>query len=440
MKHNSNTRKRVKYFCWLLFLSLFLPDGFGYHVGNLFVIDRRLLLLLAALFLMRSQSVRASDPRIVKYGLVLLLTMTASIFFSPIFLHSVLNLAQFFVFSLYIGYLTFRKFTLDDYHYLIEGLIYTFFFLSLIVISERIVGNTWYYNLFAANVRMGQSGANLFGEDVRLGLRAQGPFGHPIFASVDLAAIASITLVKTIFSKERRRKYALFLFSNLAGIYSTSSRAGILAVIFVSLIIFFLTLRSPTARKNLRYGLVICAVVLALSPRIRHTLFVLTVGGIFPQYLSSYDYEATEAWNLQGRLTDARIAFEDIRQYGLFGVGQGVVSNQARAREVLKSDVLLRLIGVYPYYLSILVENGLFGLLAFMAFLVYLFRKLWVLHFAKVGELQTLALMALAFLLVYTIGWVSVNYAFESFLFFPLMTISKFSRQDAMVFQPNSHL
>ena len=121
-----NVRKEVKRFTLLVCLSLFLPAGFGYHLGSALVIDRRLILLVAIAILLRKKSVKGGDHRYTKYFLLYGLVAFLSIFFAESMTVSVLNLTQFLVFSLFIGILVLEKFDLDDFRYFISGLIFTF--------------------------------------------------------------------------------------------------------------------------------------------------------------------------------------------------------------------------------------------------------------------------------------------------------------------------
>ncbi len=418
--------KSVKRFTFLVCLSLFLPAGFGYHVGMAFVIDRRLLLLLAIATLLMKKSVGTGDHRYRKYFVLYALVASVSVFFAASLSVSVLNLIQFLAFSVVMGILVWEKFDVDDFRYFINALIFTYSCLAVLVISERIAGTTWYYNLFAANINLYNPNYMPGVENLRLGVRAQGPFLHPIFASIEFAAISAMILVRLFFDRKNRLKLEIMLLLNLAAIYSTSSRGGMVSFVAAAMFVFLLTFRIRVSRRAIVSVLAAFILLLAAVPTVRQNLFVLAVGGFFPELLTASQYQKTEAQNLQGRLEDMQIVMRHVGSFGLLGIGQGMMSNNLKAAAVFGGGRLSSLIGVYPYYLTILIDNGVLGLALFLLFLGFCFVKLLKLFRRKVMIISPTALMVLGYLTACLVGWASVNTPLEGFVIFPLLAFVKF--------------
>ena len=195
------------------------------------------------------------------------------------------------------------------------------------------------------------------GDKTNLHVRFAGVYGNPNPASMQSLSFMVIGLAKTAHSKNLR-----FLFASLivgaAAILLTGSRAGILGTVFIVLPLGSLVFGAKQVIKTMIAGIAVLAVGIGIYFALQSQTNSSLAGQA--KRASMLLNMAEEGFNddtTGGRTTLATIAFKMWKESPIIGHGIG------SARTMLPYIDL----GPHNYYLTILVESGLFGFLPFFA-------------------------------------------------------------------------
>lgn len=417
----------IKIYIFTLVFTLLLPSGFGLNF-HFFVIDRRLLILIGVFFLFKAPikfGFPKNKPNLLFFFFLIIVVLSA--FFSAVFSISFFYVIQYILFALLPYYLVYKRFTVKDYEYLLNILLFVSIILAIILISENIITNNWYIRFFNNYTKL-LSGEGL---DIRMGLRSQGPFRHPIFASIHMAAMAVVAFAFYLFKNKNEKKAYLFIIIIFFGaILSTGSRGGLVSFIITFIVFFLINKKGYVKVKHFIKIIAVGILFFILFPSLSHKFFVLVIGGLFPQVLSNYDYQMTQAWNMDMRASWLPIIINNISKYGLIGYGFGVLSASPQKLLAFSNDTFLQyFINVYPYYLTILIEIGIIGLFVFIFFIFSILVRLMKILFSNNVQINMITLSIIGFVIVYLLGWMSVNFPFELQIFYPLITFSKFYKK-----------
>jgi O-antigen ligase len=155
----------------------------------------------------------------------------------------------------------------------------------------------------------------------------------------------------------------------LISIYFLSSRSGIIASIILVPLYFFYKLKQKRKRKGLVVVLSILVVLFALLLVIRSNERVKLVLNEISN--GSLKQKAVQ----DGRVIIWRSALRIIRNNLILGVGIGDVRTELMKeyKEIGNQDLIENNYNVHNQFLEVLLENGLIGLILFLAILVYLF-------------------------------------------------------------------
>lgn len=310
-------------------------------------------------------------------------------------------------------YLTVISMNLDrtEIDYFLQHFVIASTLAGLIVLSEAVIGQTWYIqslNITHVDITMNQ---------MRYGaVRAMGPFSQSIPASMFLAAAFFLAL-----SQFLRRKKKYLLISSLiiaAAVFETYSRGGLIAGLITFLFLIVLMWRRIGFSK-FTFGLAALALALSfLFPDYPNRLYVLAVGGIDPSLISVREQGLTEAGNLAGRIDATERVLGGLSRYIAFGVGNGVTSLGDKAMQFNRSGRVAWLIDIIPVYVTIMVEDGLPGLGFFLLFLLSILVYSYHLTRSHSTDFALFGMGLFAFVLVYVLSWLSINSYPDPFVFF----------------------
>lgn len=234
--------------------------------------------------------------------------------------------------------------------------------LSIYSLVEFAIGKNIYYEMFR------EWGSNNFVYDG--GKRVFSTLGHPnIFASIVACAIPiNLNLVMTSKCNKKFKLYIVSLYINIIALVLTFSRGSWISC-FISLSIYTLLQKDKKIflKRIIRYftpSFIISAIsaiaAIILSENIRNSLYYLIVTRLnIDSVLSSGSY----TYRIGKILTAKKI----LSQHPITGIGYSNYSNISdlpQYRHHLDSNVIKVLDN---NYLTILVETGIIGMLAFIA-------------------------------------------------------------------------
>ncbi len=207
-------------------------------------------------------------------------------------------------------------------------------------------------------------------------IRGYGAFPHPNLLAVFLlvALFFVIWLWKNIeLTKFKRCLLIISYFILSFGLLISFSRSVILIYLILSLIYFLIFLRKSQKQKNK-----------ALIKKVLELifLFIIVVAilaySAWPELISRFNLSAQEQ-AISLRLFYTQFSWDSISQFPLLGIGWGNFVWQMQSILTLFQAWVFQ--PVHNIYLLIAVESGLLGLVCFLLFLFYLFRKIFKNYF-----------------------------------------------------------
>ena len=192
-------------------------------------------------------------------------------------------------------------------------------------------------------------------------------WSHVIYAH--FALISYLILLLTILFIKNNFYISIGLLASLIGIYISGLRAGMLgAVIFTIPIIIIFLLDKTRTKKNLFYTAVI--VLTAITFCYFYSTTEKTVVNRIDNLAGYKNLKFNRDETLLTRLDGFRIAYEMFKDHPVGGAGFGGFKNY-KGTWFSNSHK-------YPHniFLEFLSETGLFGLVLFLAFLIYMLKNL----------------------------------------------------------------
>ncbi len=187
-------------------------------------------------------------------------------------------------------------------------------------------------------------------------IRSYGTFAHPNI----LACFLLLTLYSAVYlSLEDRRAYVFSLPIISLGLILTFSRA-ILFLGLVSLIIFFVYSYLKTGKKK------------KLKPALVLFMSFVVFSLIFLPYLTQHFNIQKEEQAVSLRMFYNKASYQIIKKSSLLGVGLG--NFMPKLKEIYPNLEDWQYQPVHNIYLLMASEVGIFGLLAFVLFLIFLLR------------------------------------------------------------------
>jgi len=192
---------------------------------------------------------------------------------------------------------------------------------------------------------------------------------HPIYASI-FVSIGLLFGIKLLYS-ESSIKYKIVIVIGLVTLFSMLlflSRKGVLLATILATIPLVLYFQNYYNYKNLLLGIIIVSLMFFISPMTQKR---------FKEVFNLSSYTKVENTNSTSiRYGIYQCALKKIKEKPIFGHGIGDVKNELNECYSKASSVLLK--GKYNshnQYLSILLSNGIVGLIIFISFLFINFRK-----------------------------------------------------------------
>ena len=196
---------------------------------------------------------------------------------------------------------------------------------------------------------------------------------HPSYLAMYVILSVYIAL-ESWFDKSlilpRRRLWLFISIFLLISIYFLSSRSGIICVVLLFPIYFIYKIKTWSKGKGHIIILSILVISLALFPifrsneRVKSGLIAISNGSIKQ---TAIDDGRVVIWNSALRI---------IRNNLIFGVGIGDVKTELMKeyKRVGDQDLIDKRYNVHNQFLEVVVENGIIGLVFFLAMLAYMFR------------------------------------------------------------------
>lgn len=332
--------KRKKYSPGVIFIATLpmLPSALGIIIGGmginyLFTLYYPLLLtlsiLVAALINSKFKKTNNTDKLVILY-VVLLCLLSYRIegitsIMRYVFITSVSILLPYFVFSL-------AKYKQDSFELLAISMVVVSVFLSIISFYEYIFQWTYFKYLFPRS--MFDIPSHYFAQYSRDGnVRAVASVGSPIPLAYYL--IISYLFGCYLYSIKKIKKNSFYFYSLIiiVSVYLTGSRAGVLSLILIPLIIFRLSIVSSAKKKFIDVSVIlIVGLTIALLPNLneidQHGTFQYRVDLINNSYIvfkNNFWFGSNDYLNSLENMRQGQGIIDIVNTYVSIGLRTGIV-------------------------------------------------------------------------------------------------------------------
>lgn len=357
------------------FFYLIMPEYFALEISSslpLLTVSRILILLIVCFALYQNHGrfkIQMKDRVLNLYVLIMLVingfhlidcfSDSAKTIFS-------LLLEQWLVVALVVNVLNTR----DKIEKAINAMVWASFVVGILGILEVFTGRNMFYYLTTTSRTMMQ--ASFF----RLGLlRAEGPFGHPVYFGTYCVCILPFSLY--LYESRRKKIYLLIAFINMAATFCSGSRGQIMVLALVLLYVFF-NKKSSIKRKYLTVIALLIPIgiiLILIVPSLRE-LFVNTMKSLMSSLGFKFDLEnyGSNVSGWKSRIWQLSGVVHLIKNNALL-LGLGAACHIRGLVQYLW-DGVWRTINTFDVgYIGIIMQYGIFGLIAYMRLLVSELRR-----------------------------------------------------------------
>lgn len=350
----------------LIILIAAMPFDFPVEVGLTVYSNQLLLLMVATVFFIKSICQNEFQLFIRKKWLLILLPFFVATALSMLNAHHFINVikqAMYWseiVIMAWLAAITIKN--REDMEKIVMTMIIIGVITSLIGIIQTLAGPQAAFN----------TGKELFTIDQGQTMRAYGSLGHPNQLAGYLILLIPITFIQFVESTNRVKRSLLGLGAIVicTALILTFSRGGWLAIMLVGIILIYLNIPKKMA--------MIVALVAALSA----VVFILNYGplgktksAVMERVVSFAQPEKEDSVNFRG--VCYQTGFKMFQQHPWLGFGAG--NYQANINKYFnESYYAWEAINkhIHNWYLQLLIEVGLIGLLAFLWIVFNLFKRL----------------------------------------------------------------